>query len=960
MEGNMDRALWVTLAVAAGVAAGTAAAVTAAAFPYAFGAAFTALRSKRKKEHREHRHRHKSDKAKRTSSKPKEGQAYKDAIRKGLTNWKDIDVNLDEFPYFINESTKSALLDSMFVYLKRPEFTKYTSDLASVSPRILLTGPPGSEIYQEQLVKGLAHHLQVNLLIFDSTRVFLEASESVPGSLERVSEDTSAANQHSTDAPVEPMDVSTGQLNEVGSVESQTPSTDARPESVKSLRTTSSSTRSKDTDAESVGLGPISQLRGKGKGETSLDTKSLVTAVAAAATAATATSTSTAVETRRVLKKGDRVKFVGAGAGAAGGVVVLNHSVTSGGGPSVGARGRVLVMFEENPNKVGVRFDKPVYGGNNLVDLCEDGHGFFCNVTELRLEHSIGEDADKLVLDSLLEVLLAEASKEPLVLFIRNVEKSIIGNFERYMKLERLERTDARLVVVGSHTSDQQKEKGSSGSSASTKLGNNFTALLDLSFLDHLASRMEDYKGDGPKASKMLVKLFPTKLQLQPPQDETLLIEWNRQLEQDTEKLKAEANRQHLRMVMGASSVECSDLSSIDIRTHILTHDMSEKVVGWGISHHLQTHPEPVLQNGKLVIGPESLQHSLTEIQSLQRGATTKKKTLKDVTCDNEFEKMLLPEVIPPDELGVTFDHIGALENVKETLRELVMLPLQRPELFVKGQLTKPCRGLLLFGPPGTGKTMLAKAVATEAGANFINISMSTIASKWFGEAEKYVKAVFTLASKISPSVIFIDEVDSMLGRRGKDTEHSAMRKLKNEFMASWDGLRTREKERVLVLAATNRPFDLDEAVIRRFPRRLMIDLPDADNRSKILKVILAEEDVSPDFNTDELAAATDGYSGSDLKSLCTTAAYRRIRELLDKEKKDKEKAKEEGIELPKAEAGVTPYIRPLTMADMRQAMEKVRSSVASDAGSMMELQQWNEQYGEGGTRKKTTLSYFM
>jgi SpoVK/Ycf46/Vps4 family AAA+-type ATPase len=163
-----------------------------------------------------------------------------------------------------------------------------------------------------------------------------------------------------------------------------------------------------------------------------------------------------------------------------------------------------------------------------------------------------------------------------------------------------------------------------------------------------------------------------------------------------------------------------------------------------------------------------------------------------------------------------------------------------------------------------------------------------------------------------------------MLGRRGKDTEHSAMRKLKNEFMASWDGLRTRERERVLVLAATNRPFDLDEAVIRRFPRRLMIDLPDADNRAKILKVILAEEDLAPDFNVEELAAATDGYSGSDLKNLCTTAAYRRIRELLDKEKKDKERSKAEGLEPLAVEAGVTPYIRPLNMADMRQAMEKV------------------------------------
>jgi SpoVK/Ycf46/Vps4 family AAA+-type ATPase len=201
-------------------------------------------------------------------------------------------------------------------------------------------------------------------------------------------------------------------------------------------------------------------------------------------------------------------------------------------------------------------------------------------------------------------------------------------------------------------------------------------------------------------------------------------------LELDTELLKAEANRQQLRMVMGASNVECDDLASIDIRTYLLTKEMSEKVVGWGISHHLQRKSEPILRNNKLVVEAESLQHSLAELQSVQRSPSSRKKSLKDVVTDNEFEKMLLPEVIPPDELGVTFDHIGALDNVKETLRELVMLPLQRPELFVKGQLTKPCRGLLLFGPPGTGKTMLAKAVATEAGANFINISMSTIASK--------------------------------------------------------------------------------------------------------------------------------------------------------------------------------------------------------------------------------------
>jgi hypothetical protein len=123
---------------------------------------------------------------------------------------------------------------------------------------------------------------------------------------------------------------------------------------------------------------------------------------------------------------------------------------------------------------------------------------------------------DKLVLESLFEVVKAESQKEPLILFIRNVEKSIIGNFERYMKLESLK--ENRLVVIGSHTLDQHKDKGHSISSISTKGGHNVTALLDLSFLDQLASRMEDHKGEGPKASKMLVKLFPTKIHLQQPQ----------------------------------------------------------------------------------------------------------------------------------------------------------------------------------------------------------------------------------------------------------------------------------------------------------------------------------------------------------------------------------------------------------------------------------------------------------
>lgn len=353
----------------------------------------------------------------------------------------------------------------------------------------------------------------------------------------------------------------------------------------------------------------------------------------------------------------------------------------------------------------------------------------------------------------------------------------------------------------------------------------------------------------------------------------------------------------------------------------------------------------------------------------------------KEVVPDNEFEKRIRPEIIPAGEIGVSFQDIGALDNVKESLQELVMLPLHRPELFSKGGLIKPCKGILLFGPPGTGKTMLAKAVATEAGASFINVSMSTITSKWFGEDEKNVRALFTLAAKVAPTIIFIDEVDSMLGQRSRNGEHEAMRKIKNEFMAHWDGLLSKAGERVLVLAATNRPFDLDDAIIRRFERRIMVGLPDKDNRERILRTILEKEAVADDLDFAELANTTEGFSGSDLKNLCTVAAYRPIRELMKEEQKKNEKKTEEasdtesdkssstatsqegddeeGKEALKVE---TPEIalRPLNMEDMKQAKNQVSSSFAAEGAGMAELKEWNELFGEGGSRKKQQLTYFL
>ncbi|RCV23508.1 hypothetical protein SETIT_5G011800v2 [Setaria italica] len=336
-----------------------------------------------------------------------------------------------------------------------------------------------------------------------------------------------------------------------------------------------------------------------------------------------------------------------------------------------------------------------------------------------------------------------------------------------------------------------------------------------------------------------------------------------------------------------------------------------------------------------------------------------------EVPPDNEFEKRIRPEVIPANEIGVSFDDIGALDDIKESLHELVMLPLRRPDLF-KGGLLKPCRGILLFGPPGTGKTMLAKAIANEAQASFINVSMSTITSKWFGEDEKNVRALFTLAAKVSPTIIFVDEVDSMLGQRNRAGEHEAMRKIKNEFMTHWDGLLSRPDQRILVLAATNRPFDLDEAIIRRFERRIMVGLPSMESRELIMRRLLSKEKVDEGLDFKELATMTEGYSGSDLKNLCTTAAYRPVRELIQKErKKELEKLKREKGGAPsdstkKKEKEEPIILRPLNMTDLKEAKNQVAASFAAEGAIMGELRQWNELYGEGGSRKKQQLTYFL
>ncbi|KAL2556690.1 AAA-type ATPase family protein [Forsythia ovata] len=778
-------------------------------------------------------------------------QAFKDGLRQDILDPKNIDVSFEHFPYYLSETTKNLLIASTYIPLKCDRFAKFTSDLPSVCPRILLSGPAGSEIYQETLMKALAKHCGARLVIVDS---FL-----LPGG--------------STAKEADPV-----------------------KESLKPKR------------------------------------KSVV-----AKRAATARKQEESIASSKnyTFKKGDRVIFVGPLASA------FHACPTPISGPTHGLTGKVILSFEENlSSKIGVRFDRAIPDGNDLGGHCEEDHGFFCYASLLRLESSSAEYTNKPAINEFFEVASIESKSSPLILFVKDIEKSMVANPEAYVDFKnKLETLPENVVVVASHTqTDNQKEK-------SQILG-----LLFGKFGSNLPSE------ETPK--KDLSHLFPNKVMLQIPQDGTALLNWKQQLDRDIKTMQFQSNVDSILSVLNRNGLVCPDLENLCIKDQALTSESVEQVIGWALGHHFMHCSEALLMESKLVILSESIRYGIKILKGIQNETKSLKKSLKDVVTDNEYEKRLLPDVVPPGDIGVAFDDIGALENVKETLLELVMLPLQRPELFSKGQLAKPCKGILLFGPPGTGKTMLAKAVATEAGANFINLSMSSITSRLFGEGEKYAKAVFTLASKLAPSVIFVDEVDNMLGRRENPGEHETMRKIKNEFMMNWDGLRTKDKERVLVLAATNRPFDLDDAVIRRLPRRLMVNLPDARNREKILRVVLAKEELAPNVDLKAVANMTAGYSGSDLKNLCATAAHCPIREVLEKENKEKDLALAGNRPLPALHSSAD--IRPLKMDDFRYAHEQVSASVSSESANLNALLQWNDLFGEGGSRKKESLSYFM
>jgi len=336
---------------------------------------------------------------------------------------------------------------------------------------------------------------------------------------------------------------------------------------------------------------------------------------------------------------------------------------------------------------------------------------------------------------------------------------------------------------------------------------------------------------------------------------------------------------------------------------------------------------------------------------------------------DESAARSILNEVVIHGD-SVHWTDIAGLDAAKSTLKETVVYPFLRPDLF--SGLREPARGLLLFGPPGTGKTMLARAVATESKSTFFSIAAGSLVSKFLGESEKLVRALFGLARALAPSIIFVDEIDSLLGARGRDGEHEATRRVKTEFLIQWSDLQRAaagredagrgDATRVLVLAATNLPWAIDEAARRRFVRRQYIPLPeDAVRQTQIMNLLSHQKHELSDRDIEKLVILTDGtslsslhpftlfaslsfahalplsllthqtgFSGSDITALAKDAAMGPLRSLGEKL-----------LHMSMDE------IRPMQFEDFQASLLTIRPSVSRSG--LRQYEQWAREFGERG-----------
>lgn len=292
---------------------------------------------------------------------------------------------------------------------------------------------------------------------------------------------------------------------------------------------------------------------------------------------------------------------------------------------------------------------------------------------------------------------------------------------------------------------------------------------------------------------------------------------------------------------------------------------------------------------------------------------------------DQKIIDLIMSEIMD-SKTRITWEDIAGLHSVKSTLKEVVIFPMLRPDIFTG--LRGPPRGLLLFGPPGTGKTLIGKCIASTSQSTFFSISASSLTSKWVGDGEKMVRALFTVARIHQPSVIFIDEIDSLLSQRS-ETEHESSRRIKTEFLIQLDGVATGSEDRLLLIGATNRPQELDEAARRRFVKRLYIPLPCQEARREIVDRLIQQQKNNLTLDDlDTIAVKSEGFSGADVANLCREAAMGPIR----------------GLPLEVIQSISCQDVPPVQMSDFLMAFKHVKASVSPS--DLQHYLSWNQQYG--------------
>ncbi|MBD3194143.1 MAG: AAA family ATPase [Candidatus Lokiarchaeota archaeon] len=278
----------------------------------------------------------------------------------------------------------------------------------------------------------------------------------------------------------------------------------------------------------------------------------------------------------------------------------------------------------------------------------------------------------------------------------------------------------------------------------------------------------------------------------------------------------------------------------------------------------------------------------------------------------------------------VKWKDIAGLKNCKQLLREAIVLPIMKPELFTGAR--KPWSGVLLFGPPGCGKTLLAKAAATEVKATFFSASSADLLSKWLGESEKLISALFKVARLRAPSLIFIDEIDSVATKRGSGSESGGERRVKTQLLSEIQGMKSTEDKPLLVLGATNRPWDIDNAMLSRFQKKVYVPLPDLEARGEIFKIHTKGVNTALDADDYiELGVRSEGYTGRDISNVCREVIMIPIREL-----------DMSGI-LENSDQKVE--VRDITVDDFKKTLKKVKPMV--DKKELKRYQTWAEEFGE-------------